>query len=394
MMNKQNLRLTALAFLTIAIASCGGSNEGNEDKVITSERQGHSVARQWNEVVLHGIRNDYARPTVHARNLFHISAAMYDAWAVFDGNSSPYLYNNEVSGFSCNGIEVGVQADNLIEQEQALSYAAYRLIAHRFKNSPGVYSIMTQADTLMADLGYDINNNNVSDLNGSSAELGNFIADCYIQFGLQDGANEQLGYRNTYYQSVNPPLELGTNKPGNPLIVDLNRWQPLAIDGYIDQAGNPVESTPDFLSPEWGNVSPFSLPKTTHSMLNRDGETYSIYHDPGTPPLMAGDLDDEYKWGFSLVAVWASHLGSNDNVMIDISPNSLGNIQNYPTNFKDYDGFYNLLDGGDNSQGYTVNPITNEPYQQQLVPRSDYARVLAEFWADGPESETPQDIGL
>ena len=26
---------------------------------------------------------------------------------------------------------------------------------------------------------------------------------------------------------------------------------------------------------------------------------------------------------------------------------------------------------------------------QQLVKRGDYARVVAEFWADGPESETP-----
>jgi hypothetical protein len=29
----------------------------------------HSVARIWNEVVLHGVRHDWARPTVHARNL-------------------------------------------------------------------------------------------------------------------------------------------------------------------------------------------------------------------------------------------------------------------------------------------------------------------------------------
>jgi hypothetical protein len=40
-----------------------------------------SVARMWNEVLLEGIRNDFARPTVHARNLWHSSAAMYDAWA-------------------------------------------------------------------------------------------------------------------------------------------------------------------------------------------------------------------------------------------------------------------------------------------------------------------------
>ena len=40
--------------------------------------------------------------------------------------------------------------------------------------------------------------------------------------------------------------------------------------------------------------------------------------------------------------------------------------------------------------GYpNVNPVTGEPYPEQMVPRGDYARVLAEFWADGPHSETP-----
>ncbi len=33
--------------------------------------------------------------------------------------------------------------------------------------------------------------------------------------------------------------------------------------------------------------------------------------------------------------------------------------------------------------------MTDEPYEPQIVPRGDYARVLAEFWADGPDSETP-----
>jgi hypothetical protein len=40
----------------------------------------HSVTRQWNEMLLDAIRLDFARPTIHARNLFHVSAAMYDAW--------------------------------------------------------------------------------------------------------------------------------------------------------------------------------------------------------------------------------------------------------------------------------------------------------------------------
>src|SRR6186713_1807562 len=50
------------------------------------ELTGHSVARQWNEVLLQAIRRDFARPTVHARNLFHVSGAMWDAFASYDSS--------------------------------------------------------------------------------------------------------------------------------------------------------------------------------------------------------------------------------------------------------------------------------------------------------------------
>ena len=56
----------------------------------------HSVARLWNEAALHAVRNDFARPTVHARSLFHIAVAMYDAWAAYDDNAPAWLLGNEV----------------------------------------------------------------------------------------------------------------------------------------------------------------------------------------------------------------------------------------------------------------------------------------------------------
>ena len=69
---------------------------------IHQEIQGqHSVAREWNEVLLHAIRNDLARPTVHARNLFHTSIAMYDAWAVYDDIADTYLLGKTIEGFNC-----------------------------------------------------------------------------------------------------------------------------------------------------------------------------------------------------------------------------------------------------------------------------------------------------
>jgi hypothetical protein len=36
-----------------------------------------------------------------------------------------------------------------------------------------------------------------------------------------------------------------------------------------------------------------------------------------------------------------------------------------------------------------MNPVTGQPYAPNVVPRGDFTRVLAEFWADGPKSETP-----
>ncbi len=51
--------------------------------------------------------------------------------------------------------------------------------------------------------------------------------------------------------------------------------------------------------------------------------------------------------------------------------------------------FYNFFEGGANSNGHTLNPVTGNSYDTNIVPRGDYGRVLAEFWADGPDSETP-----
>ena len=52
----------------------------------------HSVARQWTEALLEMIGHDYADPTIQARNLFHTSIALYDAWAAYgDGPEQTYL---------------------------------------------------------------------------------------------------------------------------------------------------------------------------------------------------------------------------------------------------------------------------------------------------------------
>ena len=348
-----------------------------------------SVARRWSEVLLQAIREDYARPVVHARNLFHVSAAMWDAWAAWatygDDTAAPWLLGGSRAGTRCPFDGAAPPADVLGARREALSFAAYRIIRARFRASPGASRIREDADTLMLALGYDPAQEDDDYANGAAA-LGNHIAGCYLAFGLNDGSNEAGDYANRAYQPVNPPLE--PHKPGNPTIVDLNRWQPLRLLAFVDQAGNPVDSEPEFLGAEWGAVMPFALDEGRMAIRFRDGADYQVWADPGPPPTVDGTLADEYKWGFALVAQWSSHLDPGDGVTMDISPASIGNVTWYPDHFADYPDFF-PLSGGDPGDGYEVNPATGEPYAPQRVPRGDYSRVLAEFWADGPESETP-----
>lgn len=351
-----------------------------------------SVARQWNEVLLEAIRHDFARPTVHARNLFHTAIAMYDAWAAYDNVAETFLLGKTVEGFTCPFNGISAPSDLKAAREEAISFAAYRLLSHRFQNSPGATASLARFDSLLAKLGYDASFTSTVYSAGSAAALGNYLAQYIIDFGLQDGSNEQLGYTNLYYKPVNPPLI--PLFPGNPDLVNPNRWQPLTLEVFIDQSGNIIPGkTPEFLSAEWGEVTPFALTTVDLVQYERDGYCYRVFHDPGDPPYidttMVGGLSEEYKWTFALVAAWSGQLDPTDGVMIDISPASFGNNQKLPETFEEYHDFYNLLEGGDSGTGRAVNPKTGQPYQPQIVPRGDYTRVLAEFWADGPNSETP-----
>jgi hypothetical protein len=384
--NRHKSGYAAGAALIASLAMLAACSNTDDDPQTPDDRN-PSVAHLWNEALLASIRKDLARPTVHARNLFHVSAAMYDAWAMYSRTASTYLAGKTLHNYNCAIPGFRIRGDVQLAREEAISYAAYRLIRHRFNASPGATTTSSQLDQLMASLGYDsaITATDVS--GGSAAALGNRIGQCYIEYGLQDGANEGNGYRNQFYRPSNPPIE--PFKPGNPSIVNLDRWQPISLPLAIDQAGNVVNSTPPALSPEWGGVNPFSLRESDRIPYFRDSFTYEVFHDPGPPPRAHGTYADMYKWNYALVAVWSGHLDQDDGVMIDISPASNGNTQTLPATFDEYPDFYDLVNGGVRHSGHPVNPVTGAPYAPQMVPRGDYTRALAEFWADGPSSETP-----
>ncbi len=356
--------------------------------------QEQSVIREWNTSFLAAISRDLARPPVHARNLFHSSAAMYDAWAAYQPGAEPFLLGRVKGSYSCSFdgvVSSTVEAERIAAQEEAVCFSAYRILLHRFSNSPGFATTLSLANDYMTARGLDRSNTSVDYQGGGPAELGNYIAQQYIAYGLSDGANEADNYAHQYYSPSNAPIEV--ELPGNPSISDPNLWQQISLSNAIDQSGNPVFGVPAPIGHEWGNVVPFALTDDDMVERVRNFGTYKVYMDPGPPAwidtTVAEGLEMYYKWSFIMVTIWQSHLDPDDDTMWDISPAAQGNVQEYPTDEQGVRAFYNYFDGGDTGQGRALNPVTGEAYEPQWVKRGDYTRILAEYWADGPESVTP-----
>ena len=355
-----------------------------------------SVARNWSEVLIAALRRDAGQVAVNARNVFHFSIAVYDAWAAYDDNGRTYLLGNNVAGFECPFPSPDGMPSSESSRGISISYAAYRVLRHRYRNSAGSESSYAIFDELMSHYGLDTNHVSTAYLrDGSPASLGNYVADCVIRFGLNDGSNEADGYRARYYRPVNPPLD-PTEPASIGAIANPDRWQKLDLPFFVTKTGDTIPP-PDFETPEWGKVLPFALTAADRTEYERDGTTYWVYKDPGKPSLISeagpDSQPDDYIWGHSLVGIWTGHLDPKHGHgarVIDISPASIGNNPALPETVDGLRDFYDTLAGGDSSRGHALNPATGLPYEPQAVPLGDYTRVLLQYWADGPfTAETP-----
>ena len=139
--------------------------------------EGETIAHLWNEEVLEGIRNDFARPTVHARNLLHTSIAMFDIWVAYeDGPTETFLLGKTWAGYTCpfEGVDIPVSEEAILAaREEAISYAVYRIMTHRFGDTPDGEITMFNINTQMAMLGYDIGVTSTDYQNDGPAALGN-----------------------------------------------------------------------------------------------------------------------------------------------------------------------------------------------------------------------------
>jgi hypothetical protein len=337
---------------------------------VTPALLAQSIARDWNEQILTAIRSDTPHPPAQARNLFSLSVAMYDAWAAYDNVAVGYVYRGK-----------HIAADVAAARREAISYAAWRMLKERYVYSRTASNTLAALDAHLVSLGYSTNNSSTN--TATPAGVGNSVYAAVSAWFIADGSRQTNG---TPYPLANPPVAypdyptnqggytyinppLATDRPGitdgsNHTVVDVNRWQRLLVVNSVDQNGFPQGPVQNYLGAQWLGVRPFALERT---------DANKPWIDPGPPPFLNGVGDAEFRSNVVAVIRYASELTPDDGVTLDISPGAWGN---------------NTL-GANDGTGHSTNPVTGLPYTPNVVKRGDFARVLAEFWADGPSSETP-----
>ncbi|MEO6578406.1 MAG: vanadium-dependent haloperoxidase [Candidatus Limnocylindria bacterium] len=341
--------LAALVIVSVALPACTARKPWELADCDPADRAGQSVARIWDEQVLALIRQVVPAPTVHARNLFHLSAAMWDAWAAYDATSDGYVY-----------LEKHEAEDVAAAREVAISFAAYRILDWRYRQ---ISDLATAGDELTATMtSLCLDPAYAATDADDPAAVGNQVAEVILAEGAQDGSLEEERYVDSGYVALNEPLVV--SDPGT-VMDDPNHWQPLALDEQVSQNGIPIPgSVQQFIGPQWGHVHAFAL------AASEQGTPI----DPGPPPRLGDPAGDAaYREAALEVLRYSSQLDPADGVTIDIGPGAMGD---------------NSL-GTNDGYGHAVNPATGEPYAPNMVLRADYERALAEYWADGPRSETP-----
>lgn len=402
-----------------------------------------TIPRVWNEAILYSIRRDLPRPTVTARNLFHLSALMWDVYAAYDTNLKAYYYND---------VEAPKTTNIKKSRDKALSFAAYTLLKKRYELAPGNgdiypltdgpggngvadlkitklyerilkrsgYNLKDISNDPHAKFGHDLALKLLKDqLNDGSREAQNYAPEkSYVlkndliidvsQSGMRAPVNlEELEktyesfaiyyYRPTmiekYYTGIEIPYGNLRNKvpleaytgPSIAEQIDIDSWVKLFIPGSIDQGGNSQVSAQEPLTVFWGLLPTFGdLEKYKSSTLK------GVYFDPSKSlPKFSENPDEVIKQNLQVIEFserlnpldMSSYDFDRDGKpdqnpgfkMIDISPRTLGN---------------STL-GTNDKKGLLTNPVTGRPYEKNMVKSADYHRTIAEFWADGPASETP-----
>ncbi|MEM9927172.1 MAG: vanadium-dependent haloperoxidase [Cyanobacteria bacterium P01_D01_bin.50] len=212
-----------------------------DTQLVTVDDSSPTVSVMWDRAVQEAVIESRVGPTVASRAYGILHTAMFDAWSAYDPKAMSTQLGDDLQQAASENTEEN--------KTEAMSYAAHQVLEELF---PGQVEIF---DDLMVELGFDPDNN-TTDTN-TAAGIGNVMASELLEFRRQDGSN-QLGddpngtagvpYSDTTgYQPVNTATEM----------VDIERWTPELVP--IDAEPGREVRTQQFLTPQWGNITPFGL---------------------------------------------------------------------------------------------------------------------------------------
>jgi len=290
--------------------------------------EGLTIAAQWNELALAAVRSGSARPTVTTWQMFVLSAAMYDAIAVYSAESTPYALNETLRRPASEHSDAN--------RQEAASQAAYQALLHLF---PDFESDQGFFGAYLDSLGYAP----TAQVNDSASSLGYQAAVAVLQARASDGSNSANDFEPiTSFRY--PELYVPVNSP-DPISdvgifgenFDPNAWQPLRVPNgtvlndeelaVVDNLNINSFGDQEFLTSHWGAVTPFAL-------------SFASEFRPSGPPLL-----NSYEPYTDALGVESSH---------------------------------------DAAYRRQIDEVLD--FSATLT---DTRKVIAEFWADGPRTESP-----
>jgi hypothetical protein len=202
---------------------------------------------------------------VHARNLFHLSIALWDAWAAYDDVATGYVVSEKQ------------RADDLdAARLEALSYAAFRVLTGRVGSAVGAALSQACFAAQLRALGFEPLD---AELAGDSPRaVGDRVGRAVLAAFALDGANQAADYA----------APEGAPIGGAPLTVDLpgtvsddpSLWQPLVLSRAVSANGIRLGSgVQGYQGAHWGRVTPFAL---------RRPQPDAPYFELGEAPLALG----------------------------------------------------------------------------------------------------------
>ncbi len=289
-------------------------------------RRPHSETVDWIEAMLMAIELNPPSPTVTTWRMWVVTSSMYDAYAAFDRDAIGTV----------TGVDLRRPARRWTDanRARAVDGAAHRALTFAFPEQAAIFDAVLALHHDPLDTDSDPH---------SPAAVGRLAADLVIAHRLIDGSNAQNGFAeitSATYPTIYQPRNVADPSAPNGsagAAFDPNRWLPLRVPTglRLDAHAIPVidHADPDsyrdqrFLTPHWGGVEPFAL-------------TSSDQFRPPSPP----------------------QLGSSEPYV-----DALGQA-------------------GSNDEAYRAQAAELLELSGRL---DDFARVSAEFWADGPHTWTP-----